>query len=70
MLYIGPELSWLPHRLVEKIRTGDYVHFNEVPPALSISKPESHCTLEKEMVLSLSQHGARQKPIQDFCTWA
>jgi len=26
--------------------------------------------LEEEMVPSQSQQGARQKPIQDFCTWA
>ena len=28
MLYIGPELPWLPRWLVEKVWVGDYVHFN------------------------------------------
>ena len=69
MLYIGPELPWLPRWLVEKIRVRDYVHFNELPPALGISKPGSHYMLKEEIVLSQSQQDCR-KPITNFFTWA
>ena len=30
MVYVSPELPWLPQLLVEKILAGDYVGFNEL----------------------------------------
>ena len=68
MVYVGPELPWLTQWLVDKILAGDYVDFNEFPPARGISKPGRQFTMEDEIVLSLQ--GARRRSIPDFCTWA
>ena len=70
MVYVGPELPWLPQRLVDKILAGDYVDFNDLPPARGICKPGRQFTIEDEMALSQSQQGPRRRPIANFCTWA
>ena len=46
MVYVGPELPWLPQQLVDKMLAGDYVDFNELPLARGISKPGMQFTME------------------------
>jgi len=67
MVYIGPELPRLPQRLVDKIIAGEYIDFNELPPARGISKPSKQL---QEDAGAMAIAPAVKRPIPDFFTWA
>ncbi len=59
----------LPKRLVERIGTGEYVDFGELPPAKGKSLPLPQAGEGQVVVVQATDLMATRKTIPDFATW-
>ena len=70
LMSIGEGLPALPHRLVEKIKAGEYVDFSELPPAKGKGRASSQDWDARVLFLQVQQIENPRCLIPDFPTWA
>ena len=67
---IGEGLPALSHRLIEKIKAGEYVDFSELPPAKGKGRASSQDWDSRILFLQVQQIENPRRLIPDFPTWA
>ena len=66
----GEGLPALSHRIVEKIKAGEYVDFSELPPAKGKGRTSSNDWDARVLLLQVQQTDNPRRLIPDFPTWA
>ena len=67
---IAPGLPTLSQKIIDRIKLGDYVDFNELPPARGLSKAVPPHLEGQVVVVQAEDLAASQKLIPNFETWS
>ena len=66
---ISPGLPTVAQRLIDHIKTGEYIDFNELPPARGLSKSVPSHLEGQVVVIQANELAASRKLIPNFETW-
>lgn len=69
LVQVGQGLPALPKKLVERIRSNEYVDFMELPPAKGKSRPPSHAMEGQILVVQATDLAQGRKVVPDLATW-
>ncbi len=69
MVAVGPGLPSIPKKLLDKIRSGDYVDFGELPPAKGKGRQVQQAGEGHIVILQAADLTPTRKAIPDLVTW-
>lgn len=69
LVTVGPGLPALPKKRVEKIASGVYVDFTELPPAKGKRRATPQVTEGQVLIMQASDMVTNKKAIPDLATW-
>ena len=69
LVQLGPGLPALPRKMVAKIEAGEYVDFNELPPAKCKNRPLTHPSEGQVVVVQAADLVNARRLIAELATW-
>ncbi len=69
LMSVGTGLPALPRRLVDRIRSGEYIDFTELPPAKGKGKTPAQMGEGQIVVVQAADLAATRRTIPDLATW-